>query len=248
MNPKPETRGTLDKSAVPLYLQVATVVRRRINSGKWDVGWQLPTIEELMQEFGVGRVTVRQALDIVEQEGLIHRQRGRGTFVSENARSREWLTLTSSWSSLMRATEGTETETLASKRGVEPPALHPDEGTPAAAYQYLRRVHRLEGLAYAVLDLYVDQAVHDRAPPGFFGSQTVLRAMAAMDDVAMGRAWQTLTIDTADLETAILLDVPINDPVAEVRRVVLDPEGTVIYFGHLVYRGDFVRFRIDLGD
>jgi GntR family transcriptional regulator len=248
MNNKRALRNQLDRSSVPLYLQIATLIRRRINSGEWIEGFQLPTLEELMEEFGVGRVTVRQALDIMEREGLVRRQRGRGTFVSQSGADRHWLTLVSNWSTLMQATEGTVTETLVDEVATDPPPLAEDEGDLASAYRYMRRVHRLDGRPYAVLDIFLDKEIYDRAEPGIFDRTTVLRAMGNMADVEIGNAWQTVTIDTADAATAALLDVPVNDPVAEVRRVALDPARRVIYFCHLVYRGDFVRFRIDLKD
>lgn len=248
MNNKSAMRSQLDKSSVPLYLQIATLIKRRISSGQWNDGFQLPTLEELMDEFGVGRVTVRQALDILEREGRVRRQRGRGTFVSKSGQDRPWLTLESNWSTLMQATEGTETETLKDEDASVPPPLSENEGRLALGYRFMRRIHRLDGQPYALLEIFLDKEIYDRAEEGVFDRTTVLRAMGNMADVEIANAWQTVTIDTADEATAELMDVPVNDPVAEVRRVALDPAGRAIYYGHLIYRGDFVRFRIDLKD
>ena len=60
------------------------------------------------------------------------------------------------------------------------------------------------------------------------------------------RARQTLTIGTADVEVARLLQVPLNSPVAEVRRVFTAADRSVIYLGEVTYRGDFVRIEMDL--
>jgi len=51
---------------------------------------------------------------------------------------------------------------------------------------------------------------------------------------------------TADLEAARLLQVPLNSPVAEVRRVFTTADRTVIYLGEVTYRGDFIRIDMDL--
>src|SRR4029077_17588686 len=59
---KPPLRPTAD-SRVPRYLQVASVLTRRIRDGHWSVGGRIATLEELEHEFGVARVTVRQAID-----------------------------------------------------------------------------------------------------------------------------------------------------------------------------------------
>ena len=55
---------------MPRYLQVASVLRRRIRDGRWAVGAKIATLEELEREFGVARVTVRQAIDLLQSEGL----------------------------------------------------------------------------------------------------------------------------------------------------------------------------------
>ena len=55
-----------------------------------------------------------------------------------------------------------------------------------------------------------------------------------------------MTIGSADLDLARLLGVPLNSPVAEVRRVFNSADGRVIYLGEVTYRGDFVRIEMDL--
>src|SRR3546814_12120075 len=96
------SRAALERSAVPLYLQLAAVLKRRIFSGEWPPGQQIPTLEELTQQFGVARVTARQAVGTLEQEGLIWRRQGKGTFVADGVSTQRWLTLESDWSSLVR--------------------------------------------------------------------------------------------------------------------------------------------------
>ena len=71
----------LSRSAVSRYIQLASLFRRRIQAGQWQVGAQIPTVEELAAECGVARATIRQALDILQIEGLIERYRAKGTFV-----------------------------------------------------------------------------------------------------------------------------------------------------------------------
>lgn len=70
--------------AQPAYLKIADELRAGIQSGQWPAGHRLPSELELGAHFGVARMTLRQALDILQLEGLIDRRRGRngGTFVS----------------------------------------------------------------------------------------------------------------------------------------------------------------------
>lgn len=67
----------------PLYLQIVESLREKIGSGEYAPGTLLPSEIALTKIFAVSRVTVRQALAELEERGLIYRQQGRGTFVSE---------------------------------------------------------------------------------------------------------------------------------------------------------------------
>ena len=71
--PETPTSQALKKSAVARYLQLASLFRARIESGEWEVDSRIPTVEELARDCGVATMTIRQALDILEAEGLIER-------------------------------------------------------------------------------------------------------------------------------------------------------------------------------
>jgi GntR family transcriptional regulator len=89
---KPELpQGDVDRdSPVPFYFQLSEVLEEEIVSGRWGAGVRLPSEPDLCDHFGVSRTTVRQALSRLEQEGLIVRRKGQGTFVQET-RPRSWL-------------------------------------------------------------------------------------------------------------------------------------------------------------
>ena len=68
-------------SATPVYRQVANVLRDRITRGVWQPDRRLPSEPDLEAEFEISRDTVRRALDVLRQEGLIVTVKGRGSFV-----------------------------------------------------------------------------------------------------------------------------------------------------------------------
>jgi GntR family transcriptional regulator len=74
----------------------------------------------------------------------------------------------------------------------------------------------------------------------------VVPVLVDLPKVVIASARQTLRISTADVEMAQLLNVPVSSPVAEVRRVCLSPDGTVLYLGQITYRGDFIQFEMEL--
>jgi len=79
----PEREPAVDRSAsAPLYHQLKEWLSERIVSGEFPPGSQIPGEHELCDRFGLSRGVVRQALSELRYEGLVSRQRGRGTFVS----------------------------------------------------------------------------------------------------------------------------------------------------------------------
>ena len=112
MNISVDSRSQLGRSAVALYIQLATLFRRRIEQGQWAAGSQIPTLEELMAEHGVARATIRQALGLLESEGLISRHRAKGTFVNDRARVELRLDVTTDLRAMLNSREGATIEVL----------------------------------------------------------------------------------------------------------------------------------------
>src|ERR671914_659967 len=78
------------RSPVPFYFQLRQLIRDEIAAGRWEPGERIPSENELCRHFGVSRTTVRQALSELESEGLLHKEKGRGSFVAE-PRSSSWF-------------------------------------------------------------------------------------------------------------------------------------------------------------
>jgi GntR family transcriptional regulator len=77
--------GRIDKSSPePMYLQIAAALKELLQAGKFSGDAPMPPERILAERFGVSRMTMRQANDVLEREGLIDRQRGRGTFATPN--------------------------------------------------------------------------------------------------------------------------------------------------------------------
>jgi len=71
------------KINVPLYIQIANSIVERIQSGELSVGDRLRSERSLSEDLAVSRMTIRQALQTLEEQGLIERQQGRGSFISK---------------------------------------------------------------------------------------------------------------------------------------------------------------------
>ena len=69
-------------SATPVYVQVAEILRARIESGKLQPDRPVPSESQLQQEFGIARGTARKGIALLREQGMIVTVRGRGSFVS----------------------------------------------------------------------------------------------------------------------------------------------------------------------
>jgi GntR family transcriptional regulator len=237
--------AALFSGPMPRYAQLADVFRQRIARNRWPPGTKLPALEALMQEFAVARVTVRQAMELLARDGLVSAERGRGTFVTAQPSRRRGLMLETSLQALADVYRNDTPNLTLIEEAAASPRLLARDGTPARQYRFMRRVHSRNGEAYCVISIYLDEQVF-RMAPRRFRRETVVPVLLDLPRVAIARAWQTLEIGTADVTVARHLGIPVNAPVAEVRRVCQDRSGVVIYLGEVTYRGDYIHLEMDL--
>lgn len=230
---------------VPRYVQLADILRERITRGQWGPGEKLPSLEELVKEFDVARVTVRQAVDVLARDGLVSPERGRGTFVTQHKAGNRRLHTVTTMGELAELYRDSKAELLNLGESSAAPTLHEDEGTPAPKYFYMRRVHALDGEPYCVISIHLDDRIFRKAPARF-RKELVIPLLMSMPGVKIDRARQRLTIGIADVDEAAHLRVPVNSPIARVRRVFNAADTTVIYLAEVTYRGDFVRLEMEM--
>jgi len=235
----------LDKAQVPLYVQLADLFRQRIVKGVWREGEMLPSLTTLVAEFGVARVTVRQAIERLTRDGLVSPQRGRGTFVTGAPQADRWLRVETTLENLAELYRDTQPTILVIDESNRTPRLQDSDGVGAERYVYMRRVHAHEGRPYCVIDIYLDAEIFARRPARF-RKEILIPLLLGMPSVEIVTARQGLTISTADLEVARHLGISVNAPVAEVRRVFTGPARRVIYLAEITYRGDYVHLEMDL--
>ena len=234
----------LNQSAIARYLQLGTLFRRRVATGEWPLGERIPTVDELSVECGVAKLTIRQALGLLEQEGLIDRFRAKGTFVKAKPAQELWCEVHTDISGMLLAREGATIEVLSErKQSALPPGASPDAAA-ARSYRAFRRRHSRNGQAFLLADLYIDEQWMSVIPRAAITSKTALRLIMDVPNLRIGSVRQTLTIGTADLEIASLLHMPINAPVAYVMRTAIDESGAIALLTNGIYRGDVVHLEM----
>ncbi|MCA0329707.1 MAG: GntR family transcriptional regulator [Actinobacteria bacterium] len=236
------------RAGLPLYHQLADLLRRRIISGELAVGATLPTEAQLMAAYSVSRVTARQAVGLLVDEGLVERGSGRGTRVLPAATARAGQHFSGSLSELINETQRTRVKDVRIERGVPAPADVREALRLAPDGSDLVRVSRTrylddEVFAYTVdhLPAGIGRLVTKRAL-----AQDSLMALLARSGVDLASARQAIRADVANAENAPLLDLRPGDPVLAVTRVVYDSRRQPVYHIRTYYRGDRYTYTVEL--
>ncbi len=230
----------------PRYLQLYEVLRARLEAGRWRKGQTLPPIPELMAEFGTSRITIRQALEMLESEGAVRKRRGIGTTVERDLTLARWVNLPTSLDELVATIETIKPQVLNLEHGARLPEVPiPADESAAPSYVRMRRVHIRDGEPYCLIDLALDERLY-RKRPARFRKHPVLSVMKEIPGMRIAAARQQLTIRSADEDEAHHLSIDPGAPVADVRRSITDARGTVIYAAVVLYPSRSVRLDMNL--
>ncbi|MER1940684.1 GntR family transcriptional regulator [Castellaniella sp. FW104-16D08] len=236
---------TRNRSRMPLYLQLAKLMRQRIERQEWAFGEQIPTLDELEKEYEVSRITLRGALNYLEEMGIVRRTRGQGTFVTKDLSEERWYKLANTFEELANKVSSLNVRLLQIEQSERPPKPAFPFGVVGKAYRSFKRVHYHEGEPYCVIDIYLDKALFDSDPQGFAGAP-VIKLLAAREDIHITGAKQIMRVVVADEDTASHLHIGVGDPIADVCRTLVDPDGKIIYYAHIRYPSQMIQIEMDL--
>lgn len=164
----------------------------------------------MAKRYNVAPVTVREAFRLLTQEGLIRARRGSGTFVNDAPLRISSPVTEAGWPQLPQNLREHRGRILEADDATPP--LLPHEGTPAAAYRRMRRVHLDERSdPFRVVELFVARHYYDQAPRRF-DQEMALVVLEELDAVHLVEMRQNFTLTIADAGVAAHLGVRAGDP------------------------------------
>lgn len=233
-------------SHVPLYHRVFAILRQRINDGAYSTGQQLPTEDELAVEFGVSRATIRQAVGDLVNQGLVLRQQGRGTFVTERALYPAGQRFRGALADLISETKRTGITQVEISRSTQLPhgvaarlELSAGRGT------IIRRIRTIDGGVFA----YTVNHMSDEVGRLFTESHLRKRSLMAMlegSNVKLTGAVQSIHAQLADLTIGERLGLDFGDPVLFVERLLYGARRHPVQLAQSWYRGDRYEYTVTL--
>lgn len=239
------------RSPTPLYHRIYTVLRERIVNGYYGPKDLVPAESELCLMFEASRITVRKAVEMLAQEGLVTRTRGRGTFVKKAAPGSELTPpVVSDVSGLLNylnaVGEGTKVRVLSLDHGEAPPRIAAMFGLPSTStFVRAARVRMLSGAPYSLSLSYLlpkvgaDMTVADL-------TDTTMIALLQRGNVCITQVEQTMSATLADEVAAQALEVPVGAPLMRVNRLFLDQDMTPFYGAEILYRAERYQYRVTL--
>jgi GntR family transcriptional regulator len=220
----------------PLYFRIAAGLRAEIASGRLSVGMRIPPIASLARSYSVAPVTIREALRLLSEEGLIKSRQGSGTFVTERAVNARIEPQDLNWPP-HAATANQWRPRLLQADDIAPPLLSGD-GVPVANYRRMLRVHVDEtGSPVRLVELFLDRRYHDKAPHRF-KKEMVLAVLEELHGSELDQIRHTFTLTVADAFVASQLGIGTGDPLGRLRRVLTNEAGEVVYFAIALIRAD----------
>lgn len=227
----------MKRQAVPLHAEVAAVLRHQILSGELSPGEQLPALRELAEQLDVARMTVIQAMNTLQDEGLIEKHTGRGTFVRKvEIPDKHTLHMKAEISQIHTMVEGLEVAVIDGKSKLE-------VGEGGREYRSMQRIHSKDGKPFCHVDLKLDETLFQQAPDRF-ASEVVVAVLRDIG-VVVASARQMIMISYADFELAQSLGINVNSAVFRVYREFFDAAGALIYSATVKYPGDFLELEIE---
>ena len=140
-------RSAETRTAPALHVQLADIIREKIYAREWGSGSKIPSEHELMVRFGLARGTVRRAITLLVDEGLLVRRHGKGTFVAEPGISHAAGTRPFSFAATLREQGKDFTTRVVDSWATPAPAdvANELEISPGTDVMFLRRVRSVDG-------------------------------------------------------------------------------------------------------
>ncbi|MGX7051199.1 GntR family transcriptional regulator [Leuconostoc palmae] len=233
----------MTKSAVPRYIQIHNQIKSRIEAGEWQTDKRLPAERDLAETFNVSRMTLRQAIQTLVDEGILERKVGSGTYVAEQKVSESALGMTS-FTELMAETGRVATTQLISYKFTLPSnsemaQLNLSENDEVLVMERLRL-----GDNEPIL---IERATLPAKLVSSFSRTDLTESLyLTLEKVGIipGRAQQTISASLANERLAELLQIKRGEAILNVRQVSFDQNDVPFEYVRSSYVGDRFEFKL----
>ena len=229
------------QSPIPLYRQLADRLADMIRDGAYLSGGRIPSEHQLAAQYGIGRPTARQAVDVLVRKGLLQRRRGAGTFVCEPRREVDLFSLDGTGTAFDKKGVAATTRLL---DAVTLQRLEKDLDNPFSGAEAFRltRLTQVDAMPVLIEDIYL-------APELFAGIETMDLEGQSLSAIAETQFYlkpvggkQRFSIAYLSGDKARQLGVETTTPLLKVQRYLHFPQKQNGVFAELWCRSDHFTF------
>ncbi|MBL4954318.1 GntR family transcriptional regulator [Neobacillus sp. YIM B02564] len=232
------------KQQYPIYVQLRDILREQIENGVYLPGTAIPSENELSEEYGVNRLTVRTAIEELTKEGIVKPIQGKGVYVMGERMNRDLDTL-SGFSNTIRGKNSNPKVNVLNQRvrkaGVKfSKVFHIDEEDEV---HYIKRVCFVDGTPMSIEEIFVPKAILPNM------NELNVADFSMYDlyhfyKINVTNAYQTLDIVTLDQNESRLLNINTSQAVYLFTSITYADEKTPIEYAKTYVRADLCEFTV----
>ena len=231
------------QSVVPLYFQIRQALLERIRSEDLKPGDLVPSEQVISSQFGVSRMTVRQALKSLADLGVIYSRRGRGTFVAGNKLEKSFRQVLSFTEEM--AARGWVASSKVIRFGIEPADAKAGDALDVSVGEKLislRRVRLADSVPMGIEWSRIPLRLCPDLQKMFQPKRSLYQLLSERYGIKVAVTDEVAEAGIANAEQARLLQIPRRSPVLLFYRVSYVESGKAVEYVISVYRGD--RYKI----
>ncbi|MBN2045305.1 MAG: GntR family transcriptional regulator [Anaerolineales bacterium] len=236
-------------SKIPLYYQLYEILLNRIKDGTWQPDDLLPSEAELVDQYDLSRATVRQAFDMLVNQGWVFRRRGQGTFVSRPTIEQNLSRIVSFWEDMQQ--RGLEPGTKVMAREIIPASEDLAEELQVTPGEELASIVRLRLADGEPMSVEYSYLVHQNCLGILdqdYANNSLRQMLRDQFNINLVYARQRIRAVPASEQLAELLDIEPNSPLLHIERVSYSDQDIPIEYLEINLRGDRYTFYTELRD
>lgn len=235
----------MSNQTVPVYIQIHDKIRKEIEDGLWAVGDRLPSERELSIQFGVSRMTLRQAIQALADDGILERKIGSGTYVARQ-KVQEKMTGTTSFTEIMLSQGRTPSSKTIAYYTTKPSSSEMEKLKLSAADSILR----MERVRYAddVPICFEVASIPLTIVQGYSKAEITQSLYSTLENKGgykVGDATQTISAMLASEQIADYLEIKRGDAVLRLRQLTYLTDGRPFEYVRTQYVGNRFEFFLE---
>ena len=229
---------------LPAYLQIHDQIKKEIDEEVWQSGQRLPSERDLAETFQVSRMTLRQAITLLVEEGVLERRVGSGTFVA-STRVQEKMRGTTSFTEIMKSQGKTPSSQLISYRRTLPSKQEVEK----LGINKTENIIRMERVRYAdkLPVVYEVASIPEKFIKNFNKEEITSHFFQTLQEhgYKIGKSQQTIYARLAKEKIAHYLGIPRGHAILALTQVSYFEDGTAFEYVKSQYVGERFEFYLE---